>query len=64
MPEFIRVRFADSGTEQTIVKPVAHGDEFEVLDDVQAVDENGDPLPPKFPAPNKSGQKAATQKES
>lgn len=46
MPEYIRVRWADSGTEQTIVKPPAHDqDAFEVLD-AEAVNENGDPLPP------------------
>ena len=62
-PEFIRVRFKDSGTEQTIAKPAAIDENaFEVLDE-DATDVNGQPLPPKFPA-KKSGQKAATEKES
>ena len=46
MPEFIRVRFKDSGTEQTIARPHAIDPELmEVLDD-EAVDRNGRPLPP------------------
>lgn len=60
MPEFIRVRVKDSGTEQTIAKPSAIDEErFEVLKE-SAVDSNGRPLPPKFPAKkNKSGREAA-----
>lgn len=62
MAEFIRVRFKGSGTEQTIAKPMAIDEEaFTVLDE-DAVDHNGRALPPKFKS--KSGQKAATQKES
>ena len=46
MPEFIRVRFKDSGTEQTIAKPPAIDPALmEVLDD-DAVDRNQRPLPP------------------
>jgi hypothetical protein len=46
MPDFIRVRFKDSGTVQTIAKPSAIDDEaFEVLDE-DAVDHNGRPFPP------------------
>ena len=46
MPEFIRVRFKDSGTEQTIAKPPAIDPALmEVLDD-EAVDRNQRPLPP------------------
>lgn len=46
MPEYIRVRFKDSGTEQTIVRPVAiDADAFEVLD-VPATDHNLRPLAP------------------
>lgn len=64
MPEYIRVKFTDSKTEQTIVKPhTVDEDAYTVLDSA-AVNENGDPLPPKFPANTKSGQKAATDKES
>lgn len=64
MPEFIRVRVKDTGTEQTIAKPTAvDPDVYEVLRE-SATDHNGRPLPPKFPAKNKSGQKAATEKES
>lgn len=40
MPEFIRVRFRDSGTEQSIPKPPAiDEDAYEVLDE-DAVDHN------------------------
>ena len=46
MPEFIRVRFKDSGTEQSIPKPVAvDEDAYEVLDQA-AVDHNLRVLPP------------------
>lgn len=46
MPEFIRVRFKDSGTEQSIPKPVAADeDAYEVLDEA-AVDHNERPLEP------------------
>lgn len=64
MPDYIRVKFTDSKTEQTIVKPHAIDEDAYTVLDAEAVDLNGDPLPPKFPATNKSGQKAATQKES
>ena len=64
MSEFIRVRFKDSGTEQTIAKPTAvDPDLMEVLDE-DATDYNERPLPPKFPTKSKSGQKAATEKEN
>lgn len=63
MPEFIRVRIKDSGTEQTIAKPSALDKKvYEVLDE-PATDGNGRALPPKLPAKSKSGQKAATEKE-
>lgn len=46
MPEFIRVRFRDSGTEQTIPQPAAiDKDAYEVLDE-PAVDHNGRQVPP------------------
>lgn len=46
MPEFIRVRFRDSGTEQSIAKPPAiDEDAYEVLDE-DAVDHNGRLLDP------------------
>ena len=46
MPEFIRVRFRDSGTEQSIPKPTAvDSDAYEVLDE-DAVDHNLRVLPP------------------
>ena len=46
MPEFIRVRFKDSGTEQTIAKPSTIDPELmEVLED-DAVDYNLRVLPP------------------
>lgn len=64
MPEFIRVRVKDTGTEQTIAKPTAVDPEvYEVLKK-PAVDSNGRVLPPEFPAKSKSGQKADTEKES
>ena len=47
MPEFIRVRFKDSGTEQTIAKPAAIDTSLmEVLDE-DALDRRQRPLPPK-----------------
>lgn len=64
MPEFIRVRVKDTGTEQTIAKPTAVDPKvYEVLEE-DAVDSNGRVLPPRFPEKSKSGQKAATEKES
>jgi hypothetical protein len=64
MPEFIRVRVKDTGTVQTIAKPSAVDPEvYEVLKE-DATDSNGRILPPEFPAKSKSGQKAATEKES
>jgi hypothetical protein len=64
MPEFIRVRVKDTGTEQTIAKPAAVDPAaYEVLKEA-ATDSNGRALPPKFPEKSKSGQKAATEKES
>lgn len=46
MPEFIRVRFRDSGTEQSIPTPSAiDSDAYEVLDE-PAVDHNERILPP------------------
>lgn len=66
MAEFIRVRFKDSGTEQSIAKPSALDlDAYEVLEG-DAIDGNGRLLPPEFPAKkNKpTGQTAATEKES
>ena len=64
MPEFIRVRFKDSKTEQSIPTPVVvDEDAYEVLEE-DAVDHNDRVLPPTFPANSKSGQKAATEKEN
>lgn len=64
MPEFIRVRFKDSKTEQSIPRPVVvDEDAYEVLEE-DAVDHNDRVLPPTFPAKSKSGQKAATEKEN
>ena len=53
MPEFMRVRFRDSGTEQTIAAPadpdaIDH-DAYEVLDK-PAVDHNGRELAPVLPS--------------
>jgi hypothetical protein len=49
MPEFIRVRVKDSGTEQTIAKPSAVDPEvYEVLDE-DAVDYNGRAAAPEVP---------------
>lgn len=63
MPEFIRVRWNDSGTEQSIPKPSAIDESaYKVLDE-DATDRNGRVLPSKIPVKNKSGQKAATEKE-
>ena len=46
MPEFIRVRFRDSGTEQSIPRPTAiDSDAYEVLDE-DAVDRNLRVRPP------------------
>ena len=47
MPDFIRVRFKDSGTEQTIARPAAIDTSLmEVLDE-DALDRSQRPLPPK-----------------
>jgi len=62
MPEFIRVRVKDSGTEQTIPKPdVVDEDAYEVLDK-ESVDHNGDPLPGLVAGqePEPTGYEAAT----
>lgn len=49
MPEFIRVRVKETGTEQTIAKPeTVDPNVYEVLDE-PATDYNGRVLPPKFP---------------
>lgn len=65
MPEFIRVRFKDSKTEQSIPKPTALDEDAYTVLDEDAVDHNDRVLPPKFPAPSKTGQKATTpEKES
>lgn len=64
MPDFIRVRFKDSGTEQSIPTPtVVDKDAYTVLKE-DAADRNGRPLAPKFPAKNTTGQKANTPKEN
>lgn len=66
MSDWIRVRFKDSGTEQSIPRPTAlDSDAYEVLDE-PAVDHNERVLAPNFPAKNKTGQKAAhpTEKEN
>lgn len=62
MPEFIRVRFKDTGTEQTIAKPSAVDESVYTVLEEDATDYNGRIVPPKFNT--KSGQKAATKKES
>jgi hypothetical protein len=50
MPEFIRVRFKDSGTEQSIPRPPAiDEDAYDVLDG-DATDKNGRVLPPVLQA--------------
>lgn len=64
MPDFIRVRFTDSGTEQSIPRPVALDEDAYTVLDEDAVDHNGRVLDPKFPTKSKSGQKAATEKEN
>lgn len=66
MPEFIRVRFRDSGTEQSIPRPTAIDPKVVDVLDEPATDKNGRVLAPKFPAKNKTGQKAAnpTEKEN
>ena len=64
MPEFIRVRIKDSGTEQTIAAPETVDPEvYDVLKE-DAVDSNGRALPPKFPEKSKSGKTAGNEKES
>jgi len=65
MSDFIRVRFKDSKTEQSVPRPHALDSEaYDVLDE-DAVDHNDRPLAPKFPAPTKTGQKAnPTEKEN
>jgi hypothetical protein len=63
MPEFIRVRWNDSGTEQSIPEPTAIDEDAYTVLKEDAVDRNGRVLPSKFPVKNKSGQKAATEKE-
>lgn len=64
MTDFIRVRFKDSGTEQSIPRPVTlDNDAYTVLKE-DGADRNGRPYAPKIPANTKSGQKAATEKES
>lgn len=64
MPEFIRVLVKDTKAEQTIAKPSALDEDVYELLDEPAVDRNGRVLPPKFATKSKSGQKAATEKES
>ncbi|MDR7253708.1 hypothetical protein J2X46_002698 [Nocardioides sp. BE266] len=53
MPEFMRVKWRDSGTEQSIAKPVDPAaidtDAYEVLDE-DAVDYNGRVLDPVIPS--------------
>lgn len=62
MPEFIRVRVKDSGTEQTIAKPAAVDPKvYEVLDE-PTHDRSGHILPPKFPAKKAAAKKAAAKK--
>lgn len=64
MPEFIRIRFQDSKTEQSIAKPTVIDEDAYVVLDEPAEDANGRPLPPKFASTTKPGQTAATEKES
>lgn len=63
MPNFIRVRWNDSGTEQSIPEPTAIDEDAYTVLDEDATDPNGRVLPPTIPVKNKSGQKAATEKE-
>ena len=49
MPDYIRVRFRDSGTVQTIAKPSAIDPEVMELLDEEATDPNGRPLAPVVP---------------
>lgn len=60
-PEFIRVRFKDSGTEQSIAKPTAIDEDAYTVLDEDAVDYNGRLIEPQVKS--KTGQKAATTKE-
>lgn len=46
MPDFIRVKFKDSGTEQSIPRPVAIDQDAYTVLDKDAVDHNDRPLPP------------------
>lgn len=64
MSEFIRVRFKDSKTEQSIPKPTALDEDAYTVLDEDAVDHNGRVLAPKLPAPSKPGLKATTEKEN
>ena len=64
MPEFIRIKWNDSGTEDSVPRPVVVDEAAYTVLDEAAVDHNGRPHPPKFPTKSKSGQKAATEKEN
>lgn len=63
MPEFIRVRFKDSKTEQSIAKPTALDEDAYTVLDEPAVDRNGRLVLPKFASKTKPGQKAVNEKE-
>lgn len=67
MPEFVRVRDNDTKHEYTVVASAVDPEAHTVLDE-PALDETEAPLPPKHheskQSSNKSGQKAATEKES
>lgn len=51
MTEFIRVRDKNTGHEYTINAALADNEAYERLDDIAAVDPNGNPFPPVYPEP-------------
>ena len=46
--EFVRVRDRGTGHEYTVSAALADNDAYERLDDIAAVDPNGNPFPPVY----------------
>lgn len=63
--EYVRVEDKSTGHKLTLVRSAAEADQdaYKILKD-PAVDHNGMPLPPEFPASTTSGPKADNTKEN